>query len=194
MKYQVSGVPGCFLGCALPSGVKQASTPGEVTWNDCASCTPMTHSGKHREEKGRALRALTPLLIVVAASTPQIAPFNLRGASLVPARPAAWEHTAPLWEISGEKPSVAQSSVFTALQGTCVLSPQRSRECSKPQMAIYALRAAPSTSQPPLPIMNFLCGISLRPQKLVSALQLGWGLLFVSGGEHWKGLCPVVGS
>lgn len=154
----------------------------------------MTHSGKHREDKGRAVKALTPFLMAAAASSPQCAPLNARGAAVVPARPAAQEYTGPLWEISGENPSVAQSSVFMALQGTCVRSPQRSGERPEPQMAIYVLRAALSTSQPPLPVMNFLCGISLRPQKPVSAPQLGWGLLFVSGGERWKGLCPVVGS
>lgn len=83
-----------------------------------------------------------------------------------------------------------------ALQEMCVRSPQHSWERPESQMAIYPLRAAPSTSRPPLPIMNFLCGISLRLQKLVSGPQFGWGLLFVSGGgeERWKGLCPVVGS
>lgn len=65
---------------------------------------------------------------------------------------------------------------------------------SESQMAIYVLHAALPASQPALPIMNFLCGISLRPQKLVSALQFGWGGCFGGEGESWKGLCPVVGS
>lgn len=73
-------------------------------------------------------------------------------------------------------------------------SRQHSWERPESQMTIYLLRATPPTSLPPLLIMNFLCGISLRPQKLLSVPHFGWGLLFVSGGECWKGLCPVAGS
>lgn len=42
-------------------------------------------------------------------------------------------------------------------------------------MAISVLYSTLPASQPALPIMNFLCGISLWPHKLVSALQFGWG-------------------
>lgn len=102
-------------------------------------------------------------------------------------------HSPIVGNSGGENPSEAPTvcaSFSVALQ-MCVHSWERPES----QMAISVLHTALPASQPALPIMNFLCGISLRPQKLVSVLQFGWGGgCFGGEGESWKGLCPVVGS
>lgn len=101
-------------------------------------------------------------------------------------------HHPIMEQCGGKNPSEAptvRANLSVPLQ-MCV----HSWESWESQMAISVLRSALPASQPPLPIMNFLCGISLRPQKLVSALQFGWGGCFGAEGESWKGLCPVVGS
>lgn len=111
----------------------------------------------------------------------------------MPARHAApGIHGPVMGNLGGKSPSEAptvRANFSVALQ-MCV----HSWEHPESQMAISVLHTALPASQPALPIMNFLCGISLRPQKLVSALQFGWGGYFGGEGESWKGLFPVVGS
>lgn len=103
----------------------------------------------------------------------------LRRSSLDASKACCSRNTWSCYEKSGgknssEAPTVcANSSV--ALQ-MCVHSWERPES----QMAISVLHTALPASQPALPIMNFLCGISLRPQKLVSVLQFAWG-----GGLFW---------
>lgn len=151
------------------------------------------------EEKGRAQGALTPLLLAATASSP------LRGAPKSIGEEQPWASKARCsgntlaryGKSGGQNPSrahTAHANFFMALQEMCVHSPQHSWEGPEPQMAICLLRAASFTSLPPLSVMNFLCGILLRPQKLVSAPQFGWGLLFASRGGALERPLPSSGQ
>lgn len=75
-------------GVLWPSGVKQVSTPEDPSRNDCASFRPSDSLHlKAWEEKRRALRALTPLLLAATASSQPSIQVHRRGAAVVPARP-----------------------------------------------------------------------------------------------------------